>query len=228
MTRALDARLPVTALSQGPAKVDVPTRHGLSCGCSASNSTDRVLESGPLLIMQRPLDDAIGAALDAVPAERLPSVELTGTPMHVGPTLVCELQSCGFEPEWLTQWLVADATFQARLFSELSGASRLRLRLERTSHDACPRFHKDNVTHRLLCTYRGAGTEYIDPRHLSDDLDLDDVAPAHIRQLPRAAIAVMRGGKNEDASRPGVFHRSPVNDARGDARLLLVIEAADG
>lgn len=206
---------------------NVSRRHGPDCDCSSPNLTYRAPDRGPLLIMQRPLDDAIAAALDAVPVERLPTLMLTGTSAVLSPKLACELQSCGFEPEWLTQWLVADAAFQARLFSELSGALRLRLRLERTSRDACPRFHKDNVAHRLLCTYRGPGTEYIDPRHLRSGRDLDDVALAHIRQLPRAAIAVMRGGKNEDASRPGVFHRSPVNDANSDARLLLVIEAAD-
>lgn len=94
MTRAADARLPVTSLSRGPANVDVSTRLGPDRDCSSPNLTYKGPDNGPLLIMQRPPDDAM--------PRRTPAIH--------GLKLACELQSCGLEPEWLTQWLVRTRT----------------------------------------------------------------------------------------------------------------------
>jgi hypothetical protein len=83
--------------------------------------------------------------------------------------------------------------------------------------DACARFHVDNVRARLLCTYRGPGTEYA---------DLAAAAAGPEGRLARGAVAVFRGLRWEGAG-VGLLHRSPPIDGTGATRLLLAIDAAD-
>ncbi|MFK7746133.1 MAG: DUF1826 domain-containing protein [Roseobacter sp.] len=46
------------------------------------------------------------------------------------------------------------------MFSDLVGARYLRLRLDVVTTNARRRFNKDAITSRLVCTYRGTGTQY--------------------------------------------------------------------
>ena len=56
------------------------------------------------------------------------------------------------------------------------GARYLRLRLDVISTNACRKFHRDAVTARLLCTYRGSATQI---GNASNDQD-----PHIIKQIP--------------------------------------------
>lgn len=58
--------------------------------------------------------------------------------------------------------LGADISLLARLFAVLTNAAAVRLRLEHVTDNACRQHHVDAVRLRLLCTYAGTGTEWID------------------------------------------------------------------
>jgi hypothetical protein len=55
-----------------------------------------------------------------------------------------------------------DINLLGRLFAIVTNATTVRLRLEHVTDNACHRHHVDAVRLRLLCTYAGAGTEWID------------------------------------------------------------------
>lgn len=57
-------------------------------------------------------------------------------------------------------WLIADISDLSKCFAVLMGAPNLRLRLQAVATNACRRFHLDAITGRLVCTYRGTGTQY--------------------------------------------------------------------
>ena len=129
------------------------------------------------------------------------------------------------EPSWLAEWLAANVSFQLRLFGQIVRSSTFKLRLETVRDDGCTRFHTDAVRYRLLCTYRGPGTEWIDPKALSDHSHGRPLDPARIRRLERGAVAFMRGAKGATPERPALVHRSPKIAGTGSIRLLLVIDA---
>lgn len=119
-------------------------------------------------------------------------------------------------PAGVATALAADIVRLARLHAAIREVAQVRVRLEWIVTDACRRFHADYVTTRLLVTYRGAGTQWIDAAD-----------PQAIRHIPQGAVALLKGRLL--AAEPRILHRSPpVADPRA-ARLLLVIDpvAAD-
>lgn len=201
--------------------------HGEACGCTIQNLKYRPPDTGPIVIMRQPLEPFVLTALDAVPTDILPQLRLTGRLQELRESLIRGFVRCGLQPDWLADWLVGNVIFQARLFSELTHAETLQLRLEKVDDDGCCRFHTDNVRHRLVCTYRGPGTEWIEPKLLTSVGDGTPVDPASVRQLERGAIALMRGSKGATPDRPGLLHRSPPIEGTGIVRLLLAVDAVD-
>ncbi|MFP3589632.1 DUF1826 domain-containing protein, partial [Paraburkholderia sp. SIMBA_055] len=56
---------------------------------------------------------------------------------------------------------VADVTWLVAAYTCLVGARRIGLRLRVLNAPMCPRFHVDNVPLRLLTTYVGPGSEWL-------------------------------------------------------------------
>ena len=117
--------------------------------------------------------------------------------------------------------LVEDAARLAELFCTAMDLSKLELRLEVVRTDSCRKFHADYVTARLITTYVGAGTDW---------LDEDDTArvaagetPRRINRLGPFDIGLFKGKLATD--RPAI-HRSPPIAGTGAARLLLVLNPA--
>ena len=192
-----------------------------------SLGTAPTADAGPIAIMPQRFEPFIADALDAIPPDRLPDVRLSGTPASIGAALASELADAKIEPDWLVEWLQTNISFQLRLYGQLTRCNDLKLRLEPVRAAGCPRFHPDAVRYRLLCTYRGPGTEWIDPKAVSDGGGGLPIDPARICRLDRGAIAFMRGSKGATPERPALVHRSPRLEASGDPRLLLVIDARE-
>jgi len=60
------------------------------------------------------------------------------------------------------QALVNDIAFIVAVYGDLLGYQRVAVRLEVIRRAMCPRFHVDRTGIRLLCTYRGPGTEWLE------------------------------------------------------------------
>ncbi|MBE7220146.1 MAG: DUF1826 domain-containing protein, partial [Caulobacteraceae bacterium] len=90
--------------------------------------------------------------------------------------------------------------------------------------DMCRAFHVDNVTFRLVTTYRGPGTQWLAPRHLHEARDGEPLGPDAVREMPRGTVAILRGGRGATPERPGLLHRSP--PIAGTTRLFLAVDEA--
>jgi hypothetical protein len=109
--------------------------------------------------------------------------------------------------------LAGDIGLLARLFARLTGEHEVRLRLEHVGDDACRRYHVDAVRLRLLCTYAGRGTEWLEKTERT-------------RSMPAMQVGVFKGSRFPDAA-PRVLHRSPpVSHLQRQhrSRLLLCID----
>lgn len=199
-------------------------RSGPSSGTSIHTSSHTAKIVGPISLMPRVLETSICEALDAVPAERLPEIRHHAAAGEAWPVMRRALDQLGFGPDWLSDWLAEDIDSLARLFADLTGAEHLLLRLEAVGDNACRRFHTDNVRYRLVTTYRGPGTEWIDPRAVANLAAGAPLPESAIRQLDRGCVAVMRGSRDAHPDRPGVLHRSPPIEGSGVTRLFLAID----
>jgi len=126
-----------------------------------------------------------------------------------------------------------DVARLAGLYCDLFDLKRVGLRLRTLDHAMCPKFHFDSVTCRLVCTYGGTGTQwledaYIDRRKLGigsgglkdeeSGLILD---PEAIQTMPAYAIGLFKGSRWEGNELQGAVHRSPQITS---PRLLLTLD----
>lgn len=119
---------------------------------------------------------------------------------------------------------VADVTWLVSAYTCLLGARRVGLRLRVLDAAMCPRFHVDHVPVRLLTTYLGVGSEWLEEGVIERGrLALEQPPVDNIRRLEVGEVALLKGEKwlgNEGA---GLIHRSPACKA-GERRLLLSLD----
>ena len=130
---------------------------------------------------------------------------------------VCHASGTPVGPE--RDRLVDDIAALADIVAGLMRASWLRLRLDAVTTNACRRFHIDAVTARLVCTYRGTGTQY--------GISTDGAEPRRIFTVPTGAPIVLRGTLWPERPRSGLLHRSPPIEGTGETRLVLVLDPVD-
>lgn len=132
--------------------------------------------------------------------------------------------------------LVADVVLLAKLFADIAGARHPRVRLERVEDDGCALFHADTLRLRMLCTYAGPGTQWLENGNARREelgsrgrtihaanraIVLDESA---IRSIPNWHVAMFKGrawSADEDIS---LIHRSAPVRHRGEYRLRLCID----
>jgi hypothetical protein len=137
-------------------------------------------------------------------------------------TMLAEgLRVNGFGGAALHPAFVADAAQLAERFCAAMELVRMELRLEVVRTDSCRKWHADYVTARLITTYVGEGTDWL------DDADAERVAagqdPLNPQRLRTFDVGLFKGRLATD--RPAI-HRSPPIAGTGAARLLLVLNPA--
>lgn len=117
--------------------------------------------------------------------------------------------------------LIGDAALLAERFCAAMDLATLELRLEVVRTDSCRKFHADYVTARLITTYVGEGTDWL------DDGDAAHVAagaaPERVHRLNTFDVGLFKGKLATD--HPAI-HRSPPIADTGAVRLLLVMNPA--
>ena len=113
-------------------------------------------------------------------------------------------------------WLIADISYLAQCFTALMRAPYLRLRLQAVTTNACRKFHLDAITGRLVCTYRGTGTQY-GTSVLGKD-------PKRVFTVPTGAPVLLRGSLWPAVPPSNLLHRSPPIEGTGETRLVLVLD----
>lgn len=147
---------------------------------------------------------------------QLPSGRIVVQPTSVEATVnhLCDIAKMPEEAP--RDWLVQDIARLAQTFAGLMQADYLRLRLQAVTTNACRKFHLDAITGRLVCTYRGTGTQYGTSRNGED--------PQHVHTVPTGAPILLRGSLWPAIPSNGLLHRSPPIEGTGETRLVLVLD----
>ncbi len=154
--------------------------------------------------------------VDALEPERLPKARVILRPENVRETVIQICEASGTPDCGERERLVDDTAALADIFSGLTPAPYLRLRFDVVTTNACRKFHIDAVRARLICTYRGTGTQY--------GICTDRAEPQHFYTVPTGAPVLLRGTLWPERPKSGLLHRSPPIEGTGETRLVLVLD----
>jgi hypothetical protein len=120
--------------------------------------------------------------------------------------------------------LQADIGRLVEFYADLLGCTQIGLRLEGLQRTMCPGWHCDRTGIRLLCTYRGPGTEWLEGTGLDRT-----TLPGSVADRPpdgsagAGDIVLLKGSLWQGNAGWGAIHRSPA-PGRG-TRWLLALDA---
>jgi hypothetical protein len=140
------------------------------------------------------------------------------------------IQHAGLAGTAVGRWLESDIAGLSCRYAAVTGMRAMHVRLAAVDGDACRYFHVDRLSFRLLCTYRGAGTQWVAPGTPVDGATGPELtasleaAPDRVNSIPPRAVAIMRG-LDPGTGQPGLLHRSPPAHDLNDGRLLLTVSA---
>lgn len=103
---------------------------------------------------------------------------------------------------------VNDIALLCQMFSCLMDCQQLGLRLETLRQPMCPKFHTDHLVCRLVCTYLGPGTEWLD-------------AAGNMAHASSFAVTLLKGSGWEGNEQQAIVHRSP---SAALPRVLLTLD----
>ena len=167
-------------------------------------------------IWQRQFPPGIEAWLNGLDPTTMPRGRVVLPPHAVANTVahLCDMSKLPTGPE--RDWLERDITSLAGAFSSLMDAKFLRFRLDVVTTNSCRKFHIDAIKARLICTYRGTGTQYGNSASGGD--------PEQVFTVPTGSPILLRGTRWREKPSSGLLHRSPPIEGTGEARLLLVLD----
>ena len=141
---------------------------------------------------------------------------------HVGAQLNTELPDGEHKPQ-----LIDDVCLVVDMFSCLFELENVGLRLAVLQKPMCPKFHVDRVPCRLLCTYVGEGTEWLDNQYVQrpDGGKVITLPTSKPNQLAPGDVALLKGESWEGNEGRGLVHRSPYA-SNDQPRLVLTLDFA--
>ncbi len=186
-----------------------------------------------MIIWQRLLEDSVKndtvKFLDAHPNFK---IAMTLSPETALPSLIDALGSTEYEA------LAENISELVDMFCCLFDLSKAGLRLTALEKAMCPKFHVDVVPCRLVTTFQGVATEWLEHAVVdrsklgSGSLGLKDSesgifqSAQDIQRLQCGDVALLKGENWFDNENAGLVHRSPsVQD--DEMRLLLTLDFAD-
>ena len=132
--------------------------------------------------------------------------------------LEAEMRKSGFSDAAAMAELIEDAHGLAQLYCDVMDLSNVEVRLEVVTTDSCRKWHADYVKARLITTYTGTGTQWLDTRNA--ELVKNGEEPAQINTMNAGDVGLFKG---KLASEWPAVHRSPPIAGTGEKRLLLVL-----
>ena len=164
---------------------------------------------------RRPLSKFQGWIDDLSP-ENLPQSRVILRADVVCDALTNVAHTCGTPECPHRDLLIDDISALAAIFADIMRCDYLRLRLGETSSAAHRHFHVARGSARLICTYRGAGTQY--------GVSLNGSDPARIDTVPTCSPIILRGAHWPEVPISGLLHRAPPSNNPEEHRLVLVLD----
>jgi hypothetical protein len=167
---------------------------------------------------QREIDPAIGTYLSGlVQAGELQVIET------LSPAAQPRLESLPAELGRAS--LMDDLAMLREVVCELLGCSEVGLRLARVGHAMCPGWHVDRVGIRLVCTYQGPGTQWLDSHNVEGHgLHSGRLEEGTVIQAVPGEVVLLKGALWQGNDAFGAVHRSPELAPDAALRTLVTLD----
>ena len=190
--------------------------------CEAADSLAVINKSDiELVIWRRVLPPSLSTWLERVDASCLPDLRVLVKPNDLQRAVEPHFEECGLPAGDMRDLLIGDIDALVSAFAAITKSDFVDVRLQRVGHDACWKFHRDRVEARLLTTYRGPATEWVQPHHAAQALREQKQYKGPIECFRQSDVAIFKGSCAGSAS--GIVHRSPPIEGTGRTRLLLCL-----
>lgn len=192
------------------------TQHAVSVG-DTPRTLSKIHDAGcAAAIWKRKPSPGFVSWMNALDPECLPNARLILRSDTVRDAMFHMCRSSGTPDTEECDMLIDDIAAMAQIFTHLVDTEYVRCRLDVVRTNACRNFHIDTLTARLICTYRGTGTQY--------GVSAGESKPADIYTVPTCAPIVLRGTLWPERPSVGLRHRSPPIEGTGETRLVLVLD----
>lgn len=179
--------------------------------------------SATLALWHRQARTAVQQWLASLPVARLPHGRVLVGREDIETALDDILDTSGTPRGPEASGFAEDVAEIAHLFAEVAGIETVDIGLEPLQHDSCWKFHRDYVRLRIVTTYLGPGTEFVDDENAERALEEQKAYRGRIHEIPSNTVALFRGAKFADGA--GIVHRSPPIAGSGLTRLVLTLNA---
>ncbi len=159
--------------------------------------------------------------LEDMDASCLPDIRVLVRPSDLRRAVEPHLDDCGMPPGDMRDLLIGDVHNLVSAFADITRSDLVDVRLERVGNNACWKFHRDCVDARLLTTYRGPATEWVQPHDAARALREQKRFKGPLERLRTHDVAMFKGSCAGSGS--GIVHRSPPIAGTGQTRLLLCL-----
>ncbi|MEO1489941.1 MAG: DUF1826 domain-containing protein [Pseudomonadota bacterium] len=159
--------------------------------------------------------------IDAMIAQDAQDLRFSTTLGGLKEQLEAGLEASGFAAISSRAALIQDIGMLAQHFCAALSIDAFDVQLEIVTTDSCRKFHGDYVTARLITTYVGTGTQWLE----NDDAEMvaQGLEPRRINTLRAGDVGLFKG---KLATETPCIHRSPPIGGTGERRLLLVLNPA--
>jgi len=127
--------------------------------------------------------------------------------------------------------LKSDLISLLHLFKDITKANRYKVLLATVNTNMCRRFHTDINDLRMLCTYSGPGTLWLEDDNVNrkaldtcGDNECIVLDETKIHQAKTGSVVILKGAIYPTEGTKAIVHRSPTIEEIGERRLLLRID----
>ena len=127
------------------------------------------------------------------------------------------------------EYFINDIIRLCTLFSNLKKHTKMKIQIDIVNTNKCRLFHEDCYRQRLLCTYIGPGTEWLDHSNVNRDAlgkgSNENIVKdfSTINQAKGFEVLLLKGSRY-GSDELSVIHRSPPIEKYGRKRVLLKID----
>ena len=121
--------------------------------------------------------------------------------------------------------LIGDLVLLRDIVQDLLGCPAVGLRLARVRHAMCPGWHIDQTGIRLVCTYQGPGTQWLDDQSIERrNLRLGRMEEGAFLQAAPGEVMLLKGTLWQGNEKFGAVHRSPEVADGASFRTLVTLD----
>ena len=166
---------------------------------------------------QRDIDPAIGNYLAGLQQTPLQSIETLATTDSPG--------LASLPADDARSALIEDLSHLQEIISELLGCTAVGMRFARVGHAMCPGWHVDQTGIRLVCTYHGPGTQWLENQNTDrSNLRKNKLESEPFIEAAVGEVVLLKGSLWQENEGFGAVHRSPEITSNNSLRTLVTLD----